>query len=82
MGQAAETRLPQPGEGWRHYGGQLYQIVGNGHDTETGRAVVVYMEWGWSLAQPPNLWSRPLDSFMGFVLDAKKRRFQFDRDPA
>jgi hypothetical protein len=77
----AETRLPKRGEGWRHYKGGLYEIVGTGHDTETGRAVVIYTDYGWELVQAPNLWSRPLDVFLGLA-DREERRFTFACEPS
>jgi hypothetical protein len=78
-------RMPRKGEGWRHYEGgyqSLYEIVGTGHDTETGHAVVVYQRYRSTLAQDqvaPELWVRPLDVFLGYT-DDHKRRFAFERE--
>ena len=71
---------PKRGEGWRHYKGGLYEIVGTGHDEASGNAIVIYTDYMWPLAQAPSLWSRPLSVFLGFTED-KKRRFQFEREP-
>jgi len=78
------VKYPQPDEGWRHYKGTLYRIVGIGHDTETQKAVVVYSRYGDDYSQR-NLWVRPLDMFMGLAgTDEHGRpidRFKFEREP-
>lgn len=82
----AETRFPVRGQAWRHMTGQLYEIVGTGHDAETFAAVVVYTEFGWDKVQPPNLRVERLDRFMGEYPDAlhpdalRVRRFTFERE--
>ena len=75
-------RLPQPGEGWRHYSGTLYKIVSVGFETTKGAAVVIYQHYG----EPPGIqctypfWVRPLDEFLGYT-DTKEKRFQYSRAP-
>lgn len=74
-------KLPLRGQMWRHYKGELYEIIGTGIDTESGSAVVVY----WlptTLAQDerdPKLFSRRLDIFLGYTAD-HKHRFKLERD--
>ena len=79
MNPLAETRLPKRGEGWRHYKGGLYEIVGTGHDEASGEAVVIYTDYMWALTEAPNLWVRPLHVFLDFT-EAKERRFCFERE--
>lgn len=80
---ASDLRMPRPGEGWRHVkSNRLYEITGTGHVTDTGRAVVIYREWGALTVQDqrdPQLWVRALDEFLGWT-DDHKRRFQFERE--
>lgn len=79
-----EIRMPQPGEGWRHYKGgylSLYEIVGMGRDTETGQPVVIYKPFGCAPFAHPPLYSRPLGVFLGSVdtPDGHVQRFVLER---
>jgi hypothetical protein len=80
LGLDAPKRLPKAGEGWRHYKGTLYTIVGFAQHTETGEAMVVYGPYRWPFVQQPTLWARPLNIFLGMADDGV-RRFTFDREP-
>ncbi len=82
--EQSEMRMPSTGEGWRHYKGDLYTIVGKAVDHE-GNPLVVYCNYGWSLAQLPMLFVRPLSNFLEEVGDLKDSyvgpRFKFEREP-
>jgi hypothetical protein len=70
------TEFPRPGEGWRHYRGGLYRIEAIAHNTTNGNAMVVYR--GYS-HHDQGVWARPLDEFVGFT-DDHKRRFYKERE--
>lgn len=80
---AHDLRVPRPGEGWRHTkSNRLYEIAGTGHATDTGKAVVIYRNWGHLTEQErddPQLWVRDLAEFLGWTED-HRRRFVFERE--
>lgn len=88
----SNLRMPQVGEGWRHYKGgseSLYEIVGVGYDAETGSAIVGYKAYGRPLTQTP-LHTRRLDIFLSTVKVPRQTvidsyefvpRFRYDRGP-
>lgn len=77
----AVSRMPKPNEGWRHYKGTLYEIVGFGNHTETGEAMIAYRPWrDPGLGAPNNMWFRPLSIFLGMTDQEGKRRFEFERE--
>jgi hypothetical protein len=54
---------PKPQEIYRHFKGNIYQIVTLAHDSETFADVVVYQQ----LYAPYEVYVRPLDMFMSHV---------------
>lgn len=83
-----EYKMPKTGEGWRHWKGGLYTIVGMANDQDNGKPLVVYTNFGWDLTQLPPLYVRPLAEFIGQVLPidsmgARRKwrcRFEFERE--
>ena len=83
-----KLKMPEAGEGWRHYKRDLYRVVGLGYD-EQGTAVVVYTPWEWSLASPPPIYTRKLGTWFDEIdifedADGKRHRcarFVFEREP-
>jgi hypothetical protein len=67
------TQRPQPGI-YRHYKGQLYEVIETALHVDTYQAVVVYR----ALYGEGNLWVRPRSAFIGQVeIDGVKQpRFQ------
>jgi hypothetical protein len=57
-------QTPQPGEKYRHFKGNEYEIVCIGRDSETEEEKVVYKD----LTDESKIWIRPL----GMFLDMKK----------
>lgn len=53
--EQADFRIPKTGEGWRHYKGALYTIVGVGHDAD-GFTNVIYTEYRWSNVHLPAIY--------------------------
>jgi hypothetical protein len=87
--EQAEYRMPATGEGWRHYKGGLYTIVGLANDQGTGVPLVVYTDYCHGLVQLPPLYVRPLAEFLAeFPADVQQigvktqfvQRFKFERD--
>jgi hypothetical protein len=83
-----EFVMPATGQGWRHYRGGLYTVIGVGQDSE-GEAVVIYTDYGWSLAQLPALYVRPIGEWMQQLETGKEPvsgksimtpRFKFERE--
>lgn len=52
-----EQDLPEPGERWRHFKGNIVEIVGIAEGTEYHEQAVIYRYEG-------KLWARPMDMFM------------------
>lgn len=69
-------RVPRRGEFWRHYKGDLYEIVGTGLDADSGDAIVIYVRP--SLLADPELYKRQLGVFLGST-DDHRPRFVFER---
>lgn len=69
-----EQDLPEPGERWRHFKGNVVEIVGIAEGTEYHEQTVIYRYEG-------KLWARPLDMFMSETDRAKypdaEQRFRF-----
>lgn len=77
MSTQDQFHMPKTGEGWRHYKGGLYIIVGMARDSE-GDAVVVYSDYIWSLAQRAPLYVQRLDRFL-HEIEKGKPRFDYER---
>ena len=58
-----DFRMPATGEGWRHYKGGLYTVVGMARD-DKGDAIVVYTDFRWSLIQLGPLYTQSLARFV------------------
>jgi hypothetical protein len=69
------SEMPKAGEAWRHYKLELYEIVGTGHDAETGQATVTYKRYNGRL---DDLWTHKLSDFLALTADHKQR---FTRSP-
>ncbi len=61
VGEDVKT-LPLPGEAYRHYKGDHYQVVGLAPHTETEEKMVVYHRVGLD-----RLWARPLSMWLETV---------------
>jgi hypothetical protein len=80
--------MPATGEGWRHWKGGLYTIVGMANHHDNGKPLVVYTPSLWGLAQLPPLHVRPLADFIAEVIavdsmGSRRRwinRFSFERE--
>ncbi len=56
---------------YRHYKGNLYQVLGVGSHTESGEIVVIYQ----ALYDSFGLWLRPLEMFEGEIeIDGPRRK--------
>lgn len=55
--------LPEPGEKWRHFKGNVYKIICIAGDTERDGLDVVYQD----TQKPKLIWARPLRMFMSEV---------------
>lgn len=73
-----ESNMPNSGDFYRHFKGNLYQVKMLAKDSETGAVQVVYQ----AMYPPFQYWIRPLDMFLAPVDSAKypdmagKRRFE------
>jgi hypothetical protein len=77
-----EFRIPQTGEGWRHYkdkgdGSSLYMVVGLSRDAD-GIINVIYTPYSWNLAVFPPLYNQRLERFLQDVENGKPR-FKFEK---
>jgi hypothetical protein len=70
---------PRPQEIYRHFKGNIYQIVTLAHDSETMKDMVVYQQ----LYAPYEAYVRPLDMFMSRVDSVKypdvKQAYRFEK---
>ncbi len=66
------------GEGWRHYKGGLYTVIGLARDPD-GFMNVVYTEWRYFLGGLPPIFIQLLGRFLQEVENGKPR-FRFERD--
>lgn len=78
MSEQSTFSMPATGEGWRHYKGGLYTIIGMSRD-DKGNAVVVYTDFGWGLAQLAPIYNQKLGRFLQEVENGV-RRFRFERE--
>ena len=62
--------LPEPGERWKHYKGEVYEIVGLGNHTENDQHLVAYVRPGGA-----DLKFRPVRMFMSAIGDGETPRF-------
>ncbi len=60
---------------YRHYKGELYQVVGTARHSETLEPLVLYRQ----LKEPTTCWARPHAMFFGsvFVGEQCRARFEF-----
>lgn len=79
MTQQFDFRMPATGEGWRHYKGKLYTIIGISRD-DTGNAVVVYTDHRWTLAQLAPIYNQSLGRFLQEIENGTPR-FCYARKP-
>lgn len=66
------------GQGYRHYKGKDYFILGVGHHSETGEHLVSYIPNGYDPYK--HVWSRPYDMFTGYLEDGVTKRFKLIGD--
>ncbi len=52
---------PQPGTSWHHWKGAIVTVLGTGHHSETGEAVVLYTYDGKFWARPLSMWGDIVD---------------------
>lgn len=72
--------IPKPGQIWRHYKGNSYEIVGVGVSTKTGNIKVFYKTGSLPQGDAMNF-DRRLDIFLGFT-EHHEQRFTLIRDVA
>ncbi|MES2694184.1 MAG: DUF1653 domain-containing protein [Verrucomicrobiota bacterium] len=72
--------MPATGEGWRHYKGGLYTVIGMARDDE-GEAIVVYTDYMWGLAQLAPIYTQKLGRFVQEV-ENDKPRMRYEREAA
>lgn len=78
MSEQATFRMPATGEGWRHYKGGLYTIIGMSRDDE-GNAVVIYTDYRWRLIQMAPIYNQNLGRFVQEVENGVPR-FRYERE--
>lgn len=69
MSSVSTRSLPQPGETWQHFKGNIYTIIGIAKDAETEEQHVVYKSLDGII------WMRPLDNFMQVLGDKDGTNF-------
>lgn len=74
-----EKNIPCPGEFYRHFKGNLYQVKFIAKDSETKEKQVVYQ----AMYPPYEMWVRPLDMFTSEVDASKypdcKQKYRFEK---
>lgn len=74
-----EKNIPCPGEFYRHFKGNLYQVKFIAKDSETKEKQVVYQ----AMYPPYEMWVRPLDMFISEVDTLKypdcKQKYRFEK---
>lgn len=72
MTDQSEFRIPMSGDNWRHYKGDLYTIIGLGHDDE-GHIEVIYTDADWTRVQLAPIYTQRLGRFLQEVENGKPR---------
>ena len=74
---------PKPHEAYRHFKGNLYEIIAVGHHSETKEQMVVYYDLSGKNSTIDNPCIRPLDMFMSEVDHRKypnvKQKYRFQK---
>lgn len=67
MSNQVPRARPRPGETWRHWKGNTYQILATGRDEKTGAHVVIYQ------SEKGDVWVRELTSFLERIPSGEPR---------